>query len=278
MPILEYDRHTRPLGPGVLTIGSAPEAGWRVIGHDLAPIHALVTLERDGRAQLARPREDVRILVNGVTMVEPSRFIQAGDAITLGDVTFRMRPSHRQEGATEAAYVRDMSRGRAWRIVDRLDVGRDLGCQVHLPDPDVSRVHAELAMEGTGVVVRPKGGIVFLNGTRVLGEMPLAEGDELGVGRTMLRFTRETPVAAALVPAGEAPRRPSLGDPRMARAQTSYMSVVQAREHLSREQRRRWLRIARIGLGVVAAALLVGAVVTGRASVGVSTPDQSLRR
>src|SRR5207253_2824816 len=177
MPILEFERQARPLGPGVLTIGSGPEAGWRVLDHDLAPIHALVTLERDGRAQIARPRDDVRILVNGVAMTETLRAIKAGDAITLGHATFHMRAGRHQDDATEAAFLRDMSRGRAWRVVDRLEIGRDPMCPVHLPDPDVSRVHAEIARGIDGeVVVRQKGGVVFLNGTRVTGDMTLHEG------------------------------------------------------------------------------------------------------
>ena len=130
MPILEFDRQARPLGPGVLTIGSGPEAGWRVVDHDLAPIHALVTLERDGRAQIARARDDVAILVNGEAMTTPLRLIRAGDVVTLGHAKFFMRAARRQDDASEAAYLRDMSRGRAWRIEDRLDIGRDRAADV----------------------------------------------------------------------------------------------------------------------------------------------------
>ena len=271
MPILEFDRQARPLGPGVLTIGSGPEAGWRVVDHDLAPIHALVTLERDGRAQIARPRDDVRILVNGVAMAESLRVIRAGDAITLGDATFHMRAGRHQEDATEAAYLRDMSRGRAWRIVDRLEIGRDPACPVHLPDPDVSRVHAEIARGTQGVVVRQKGGVVFLNGNRVHGEMPLAEGDELSIGRTMLRFTHETPVSAALVAPSDIPRRPSMGDSRLSRAQTSYMGVVQAREHLDRARRKEWMKVVRVVLVALAFVLGAAVIASGRASISLKT-------
>ena len=269
MPILEFDRQARPLGPGVLTIGSGPEAGWRVVDHDLAPIHALVTLERDGRAQLARARDDVAILVNGEAMTTPLRLIKAGDTITLGNARFNMRAANRQDGATEAAYLRDMSRGRAWRIEDRLDIGRDPVCSVHLPDPDVSRVHAEVARSADGIVVRQKGGVVFLNGTRVVGDMPLGEGDELSVGRTMLRFTHETPKTAAVVaPTDPLNRRPSVGDSRLARAQTSYMGVVQARDHLDRARRKEWMKVVRVVLVVLGFVLGAAVFASGRASVG----------
>ena len=279
MPLLEFDRQARPLGPGVLTIGSGPEAGWRVVDHALAPIHAMVTLGRDGRPHLARPRDGIRILVNGAPMDDASRVLQPGDSVTLGEATFHVRATRRHDGVTEAAYLRDMSKGRAWVVGDRLEVGRDVACQVHLADPDVSRVHAELLRAGDQVTVRPKGGIVFLNGARVLGDMELAEGDELGIGRTMLRFTRETPVAAAVIdPAAAAPaRRPSVGDARLLRAQTSYMGVIQARESLARERRREWGRVGRyvaIGVGI---ALGLAALATGRASVGLKSASPTVK-
>lgn len=273
MPYLEYDRLARPLGPGVLTIGSAPEAGWRVTGQQLAPVHALVTVERDGRAQVERPREDVRILVNGVAMEESIQVIRAGDAITLGEATFHLRAGRHSAEAPEVSFLRDMSRGRAWRVVDRLEVGRDLACAIHLPDPDVSRVHAEIVRERNAVVVRPKGGIVFLNGARLIGEMPLREGDELGIGRTMLRFTHETPLSAAVVAPGEAPRRPSMGDPRLSRAQTTYMGVVQAREHWAKSRRKEWMRFVRIGLVGLGIAFGAYALASGRAAVSLKAAE-----
>ena len=278
MPILEYDRQARPLGPGVLTIGSGPEAGWRVVDCELLPIHAMVTLGRDGRPQLARPRDDVRILVNGHAMAEPTRTLQPGDAITLGDATFHVRATRRQDGVTEAAYLRDMSKGRAWVVGERLEVGRDSACQVHLADPDVSRVHAELSRKGDAISVRPKGGVVFLNGARVLGEMELAEGDELGIGRTRLRFTRETPVAAAVIDPVAAPlRRASVGDARLLKAQTSYMGVIQAREHLDRERRKEWGRIGRYVAIAVGVGILGLAMFTGRASVGLRSAAPTVK-
>jgi predicted component of type VI protein secretion system len=277
MPILEHDRQARPLGPGVLTIGSAPEAGWRVTDHDLAPIHALVTLERDGRAHVARPRDDVRILVNGVAMAESSRVIRPGDVLTLGDATFHMRNAKQQDDASNKAYLRDMSRGRAWQVADRLEIGRDPACPVHIPDPDVSRVHAELARTGDAIVIRSRGGVVFLNSARVTGDMPLREGDELSIGRSVLRFTRETPASAAVVPPSTAARRPGMGDSRLSRAQTSYMGVIQAREHISRTRRKEWAKVGRVVLVGLVIALGVFAMATGRASVGLKSAPSPAR-
>src|SRR5689334_16037667 len=84
MPHLEFGQTSRPLGPGVLTIGSAPEAGWRILDYDLAPIHAMITLERDGHAHLSRPSLRARILVNGEEMLDPTCQLAFDDVVTLG--------------------------------------------------------------------------------------------------------------------------------------------------------------------------------------------------
>jgi predicted component of type VI protein secretion system len=263
MPVLEFDRQRRPLGPGVLTIGSAPEAGWRITEHDLAPIHALVTMERDGHPRLVRPAGSVRILVNDEEVFDASSPLAIGDRITLGNATLLLaEASKRTTGDAGGAYLRDLSRGRAYRVVDRLEIGRDPVCQVHLADPDVSRVHAELERDGDDVVLRARG-VVFRNGTRVATSVKLEEGDEVSIGRTMLRFTRETPLSAAVVqPAAEGARRVSV-DSRSARAATAFVGVVQMREHLARDRRRQWQRIATTVI-VTAAVLLAGwSIATG---------------
>ena len=70
-----------------------------------------------------------------------------------------------------------------------LVIGRLAECQVVLSDPNVSRRHAELRHEGTDVVVADLGST---NGTLVNGrpvrQQRLADGDEITVGSTVLRF------------------------------------------------------------------------------------------
>lgn len=256
MPHLEFDRQKRPLGPGVLTIGSAPEAGWRIIDHDLAPIHAMITMERDGHAHLSRATGIAPIYVNGQELLESERTLEAGDAIRLGEATLVLGGAERQDGVRFPAYVRDLSRGRAYRIDDRVEIGRDFACQVHLGDPDVSRIHCELVREGEGVMVKPRGGVVFRNGTRVTESTWLREGDELSIGRTMFRFTRETPVSAAVVaPVAPQDRRAGHHDSRLSRAPTAFMGVVQMREQLAKNQRRKVGRYVKIALAAGGLAL-----------------------
>lgn len=70
-----------------------------------------------------------------------------------------------------------------------LRIGRLPECDVVLGDPNVSRRHAEVRRQGSDVVVIDLGST---NGTRVNGnraeERRLADGDEITVGTTTLRF------------------------------------------------------------------------------------------
>jgi hypothetical protein len=68
-------------------------------------------------------------------------------------------------------------------------IGRLPECSVVLSDPNVSRRHAELRRQGNEVVLAD---LRSTNGTRVNGvpvhEKVLADGDEISVGTTALRF------------------------------------------------------------------------------------------
>jgi hypothetical protein len=68
-------------------------------------------------------------------------------------------------------------------------IGRLPECTVVLSDPNVSRRHAEVRRQGNDVVVAD---LRSTNGTRVNGvpvnETALADGDEISVGSTALRF------------------------------------------------------------------------------------------
>src|SRR5439155_11943157 len=72
---------------------------------------------------------------------------------------------------------------------DPVTIGRLPECDVMLADSNVSRRHAEVRRQGNGFVVVDLGST---NGTKVNGlgvrERRLADGDEILVGNTRLRF------------------------------------------------------------------------------------------
>jgi hypothetical protein len=111
-------------------------------------------------------------------------------------------PSRRRLGATLQAY---WQRGRATvaslipgpprpasdRVLlfpsgdqNRFTIGRDLGCDMVLPDPTVSRWHAGLKREASGWMLDDLGSMngTRLNGWRVRASVPVRDGDLVSFG------------------------------------------------------------------------------------------------
>jgi hypothetical protein len=81
--------------------------------------------------------------------------------------------------------------GRRIRLSDDgAVIGRLPECDVSLPDPNVSRRHAQVKRHGNEFVVSDLGSTngTRVNGTQVSGERRLHDGDEIGVGATIIRF------------------------------------------------------------------------------------------
>ena len=83
--------------------------------------------------------------------------------------------------------------GAGSRFVLELDVvtaGRHPESDIFLDDVTVSRRHAEVFRSGEGYAVRDVGSLngTYLNRERIEREMPLANGDEVQVGRFKLVF------------------------------------------------------------------------------------------
>lgn len=255
MPYLEYGQQTRSLGPGVLTIGSGTEAGWRILDHDLLPVHVIIAPERNGRVLVVRGAPGAAVSVNGEELEETRRELHYGDVLRLGTGA-ELRYRQTLAGATGAVdgFLHDTRRGRVYRLGEVTEIGRDLKCAVLLPDPDVSREHAVIAREGDGYVARPVGSAyTALNGRHLTGTRPLREGDELSIGRTVLRFSTERPSYG--LPA-DSHRLPL--DKRQARMQTMYVGTVQAREIVERHTRRKiFFIVAALAFIFVVLALVV---------------------
>jgi pSer/pThr/pTyr-binding forkhead associated (FHA) protein len=81
-----------------------------------------------------------------------------------------------------------------------MSIGRVAGNDIVIPDPEVSRRHAEVSVENGQTIVRD---LDSLNGTRVNGrlvarEQPLRENDVVSIGNTSFEFHSDvgTPTAS----------------------------------------------------------------------------------
>ena len=252
MPYLEFEHQTKPLGPGVLTIGSGSEAAWRIPGRELAPLHAIITLEKGGYALVAAANPQASIHVNGVEVTDGRGIVRYGDALRLGKAEFRFRQLA-NGNAGQAGYLREMRRGRSYKLADFTEIGRDPRCGVFIPEPEVSRIHAEIRRDQGAFLITPHNGLTLLNGERITGPRALTEGDELSVGRTTLRFSAE-PAGQTVEARGGQPA----GDTRRAHMATTFMGAYEARERVTQGDRKRLMMVV---AAVAAAVLSLGALI-----------------
>ncbi len=109
--------------------------------------------------------------------------------------------------------------GQEWPLAapSRLVVGRGDGCDILLDDRDASRQHIEVVRDADGVTARDLGSKNgFLLGGRAVTERKLRHGDEITVGRTVLRYHEPAEELLRALEAGQddvAPLRPSAPPP-----------------------------------------------------------------
>jgi hypothetical protein len=170
---------------------------------------------REGYALLSSPQvlfesdDDLSMGEFGIAtrMVQPERRRREADAPASQPEpgqTMVYRPKTPLPGATEAASAADLGveRDVAWLEVNgdrrelaqrRVVVGRSKDVDIQVPDPNVSRRHAEIRQEGATywIVDLDSTNGLEVNGKR-LKRAKLADGDRITVGSTEIRFVRET--------------------------------------------------------------------------------------
>ena len=121
MPYLEFEHQTKPLGPGVLTIGSGSEAAWRITGRDLAALHAIITMEKGGYALVAAGNPQALIHVNGVEVTDGRGIVRYGDSLRLGRAEFRFTQlASGNDG--RGGFLRELRRGRSYKLGDFTEI------------------------------------------------------------------------------------------------------------------------------------------------------------
>lgn len=101
-----------------------------------------------------------------------------------------MPPSSRAAGLHSALPLLVQSGNRRWLFHGIALAGRHSQCMLPMPKADTfaEYVHAELAPGPDGWTIEDLDSMhgTWLNGTRVHGLVPLAKGDRLRIGRTIL--------------------------------------------------------------------------------------------
>jgi pSer/pThr/pTyr-binding forkhead associated (FHA) protein len=244
MPYIQLSDKQFPLKVGETTVG-ANGADIVVAGPAGSGVQAKLQTGSDNSVVIRRASNDAAVRVNGVQLGNDPTPLIHGDKIDVGGVEL-LFGDDRKGGQTQALAglkVDDVYQprpsgsvkstaatgGRLVSLVDGreyivsptgISIGRDAGCDVVVPSPEVSRKHAELMAGPTGYTVTDLStNGVFVNGERVARVRTLARGDVIRLGTEEFRFYADVPAAPtanaapAATPAPSPARAPSTPTP-----------------------------------------------------------------
>jgi len=90
----------------------------------------------------------------------------------------------------ELLVVEGPDQGRSFALSAQSVIGRDPTATVHLTDEEVSRRHAIITLGEGRITIEDLGSFngTHVDGSEVTGETPLAPGDRIKLGRTLLEL------------------------------------------------------------------------------------------
>ncbi len=223
-------------GEEILIGRGEPESGQvgsiRLTDRSISRRHALIRRDAGGTVVEQIPGAANPLRINGLESARAR--VSVGDRIELGRVVIEVRAraglnltgiAEREPGApNEATELRPMSMPVAELVVLRgpeplvgsrhavalgaTRIGRGDDADIRIPERGVSRIHAELAVEGRGLVLIPRSRTnpTLVNGFAVLDRTILADGDEIQLAdRVVLALRMSPPRASSPREASRAP-------------------------------------------------------------------------
>lgn len=181
---------------GTIIVGSGSQADWRVQKRDLAARHFRVVAE-GGVVRVVPASAQNVVVVNSRQIPPIGADLNPGDVVAAGSARFIFlltRDGERPAPAGEPlqALLIDPSTRKAYVLRKRLvQIGREIGCNIVLMDPTVSRFHADVRAEGGGYVLYSMGAAgTKVNGQTITIPRMLEEGDQVAMGAITLTFLR----------------------------------------------------------------------------------------
>lgn len=231
---LELAGQRTPIPVGELVVGADPSCGLRLTG--VAAAHAVVVGTGDGSVSVRRVGDN-DVLLNGVKLgAEPAPALH-GDKIQVGLHELLVHDP-RRSGSTQFVSASDVAKmvaatgkpsapkpataatggrlvcltdGREYTIGSApLVIGREAGCDIVVPNKDVSRRHAEIFASPQGyVLVDSSTNGTFVNADRIEAQRVLARADVIRIGDHEFRFyadrAADAPLPGAAAPLAVAP-------------------------------------------------------------------------
>jgi hypothetical protein len=213
MPVIQVNNRQYSLKIGTTLVGAGDDADVPVPAHETLGVQAVVEVGPDRTASIRRASPAAVVRVNGVALgVEPTPLLH-GDRVEVAGHELLFAEDNRA-GATQYIQTREPAetaphwtgteapvRATAGRLISLVNgreyaigstgvvIGRDAGCDVVVPQADVSRRHAEIVPAEAGYVLTDLStNGVLVNDNRVKYSVLLKRGDVIRLGSEELRF------------------------------------------------------------------------------------------
>jgi pSer/pThr/pTyr-binding forkhead associated (FHA) protein len=210
---LEFGGQRYPIPAGESFVGSDPTAA--LFLSEVQPRHVLIQGSSDGAASVRPGSAEAEVLLNGVKLgAEPAPILH-GDKLQVGPHELLVTDP-RRSGSTQFVSTSDVAKiagqfkagapkpataatgGRLVCLTDGREYtigsgpmvfGREAGCDIVVPNKDVSRRHAEIMATPQGyVLVDSSTNGTFVNGERIEMQRILTRADVVRVGDHEFRF------------------------------------------------------------------------------------------
>lgn len=193
------------IADGETIVGSGPHAAWRLVSHDLAPKHFVITKRGESVTICAASVESV-VAVNGRQAGTNAAELRDGDNIDAGSARFTYsaaKPSTVSAATVGPAHIVEARHGVVHPLEGpSIGIGRDRTNAILVRDPTASRFHAEVRREAGGWVLHPRGSSgTSINGRRVGTPERLQDGDKIEIAHIEMRFVAGPPPSDAPRPA-----------------------------------------------------------------------------
>lgn len=218
MPWLTTEGASHQIADGETIVGSGPQAGWRLVSHDLAARHFVIG-HHGGEVTVRASGSDGVIAINGAQSGSKPVVLQDGATIDAGSARFVFssnRPSAFAAVSVQPAHLVETRGLVAYPIITQsVGIGRDNLNSVVVRDPTASRFHAEIRREAGGYVLHPHGSSgTLVNGRTVGSPERLGDGDRIEIANVELRFVLgpapEDSLKAATAEKDESSQRPTV--------------------------------------------------------------------
>ena len=213
MPVIQINEQQFSLKVGTTLIGAGDDADVPIPAHAAVGVQAVVEVGPDRSASIRRASPAAVVRVNGVALgIEPTPLLH-GDRVEVAGHEMLFAEDNRA-GATQYMHAQEpaataphfagnevATSARGGRLVSLVNgreysiratgavIGRDAGCDVVVPQGDVSRRHAEIVPAQAGYVLTDLStNGVLVNGERVKYSVLLGRGDVIRIGSEELRF------------------------------------------------------------------------------------------